>query len=73
MKTAVRSFSGLLLLVLASGVACNDDCDERCQSDYDDCVSNARGDDAKADRCDPDRDQCMGICASQPVDFNTDR
>jgi hypothetical protein len=73
MKTALRSVSGLLLLVFASGVACNDDCDERCHSDYDDCVSNARGDDVKAERCAADRDQCVGICASEPVDFGTDR
>jgi hypothetical protein len=69
MKTASRPISGLLLLVLASGVACNDDCDERCQSEYDDCVSNARGDVAKQDRCDADRDQCIGTCTSEPVDF----
>jgi len=72
MKSALRSASGLLLLVLAPGMACNDDCDERCQSEYNDCVSNARGDDAKAERCDADRDQCIGTCASEPVDFDND-
>jgi hypothetical protein len=56
--------------MLASSVACNDDCDERCHSDYEDCVSDARGDDAKEQRCDAERDQCIGICASQPVDFS---
>jgi len=73
MKASLRTVSGWLLLVLASGVACNDDCEARCQSDHDDCVSSARGDDEKLGRCDADRDQCIGTCTTEPVDFGSDR
>lgn len=70
MKSALRSLSALLVLVLASGVACNRDCDERCQSEYEDCVVSARGDDTKLARCDADRDQCIGTCVYEPMDSN---
>jgi hypothetical protein len=58
-----------LLWLFIAGVACDEDCDQRCHSDYEDCVSDAHGDDAKKQRCGADRDQCLGICAAQPVDF----
>jgi hypothetical protein len=68
MKAAFPLLSGLLILVLASGESCNDGCEGTCQSDHDDCVSSAHGDDARVARCDADRDQCVGSCASEPID-----
>lgn len=53
----------LSLPLLTAALGC-DDCEERCQQDYDDCKSSK--DDETRDRCDSQFDQCMGICVSQP-------
>lgn len=67
MLTSLRWSYRCVLLLLACNIACNDDCDETCNSDYDHCVSKAKDSDQRA-RCDAERDQCRGICASQPPD-----
>jgi hypothetical protein len=73
MKPRLRSVARWLLLVFASGMACNEYCEDQCQSEHEDCVANARGDDTKVDRCHANRDQCNATCVDQPLDANDGR
>jgi hypothetical protein len=63
----------VLLLVCASSLACDEYCRDECQSNYEECVVEARGDDTKVDRCDSTRAQCTGGCADTPMDANDAR
>jgi hypothetical protein len=71
MTISARSSCCWLLLLLQCNTACDtggdDDCDTSCYFDYKHCLSKAE-DDAQRSRCDPELDQCRGICAAQPVD-----
>ena len=64
MTLASRAILWLSPLVLAAGLACNDDCDELCLNDYDDCTSKGN-----SDSCEAELDQCRAYCGSQTVDF----